>query len=188
VDMQKAVRDFNHEREQKSQPLIKIGIGMHTGPLIMGITGDHDRLDATTISDTVNIASRLESLTKYYKGKIIVSEATLQQIDTPLESFHLRHLGKVQLKGKLVPVSIHECFSGDTAEQIQNKIATLEFFNQGMRHYLSRSFSQAHSSFKKLVEDDPHDLTAQFFLDNTARYISDGVPENWVGVEEMLRK
>jgi hypothetical protein len=145
-------------------------------------------MDATTISDTVNIASRLESLTKYYKGKIIISEATLQQIDNKLEAFHLRHLGKVQLKGKQVPIGIHECFSGDTTEEIQKKIASLEFFNQGMLHYLNRIFSQAHSSFKKVVEDDPYDLTAEFFLNNTARYISNGVPENWSGVEEMLRK
>ncbi len=188
IEMQKAVREFNEEREQKNQALIQIGIGMHTGPLIMGITGDQDRMDATTISDTVNIASRLESLTKYYKGKIIISEATLQQIDNKLEAFHLRHLGKVQLKGKQVPIGIHECFSGDTAEEIQKKIASLEFFNQGMLHYSNRIFSQAHSNFKKVMEDDPYDLTAEFFLNNTARYISNGVPENWSGVEEMLRK
>jgi len=47
----------------KSQQEIQIGVGMHTGPLIMGITGDNDRMDATTISDTVNTSSRLESLT-----------------------------------------------------------------------------------------------------------------------------
>ena len=56
---------------------------MHTGPLIMGITGDKDRLDATTISDTVNTASRIESLTKYYKAGILLSDATLKEIDNP---------------------------------------------------------------------------------------------------------
>ena len=61
---------------------------MHTGPLIMGITGDKDRMDACTISDTVNTASRVESLTKHYKASILLSEESLKQIEHP-EVFHL---------------------------------------------------------------------------------------------------
>ena len=80
VDMQKEVQKFNTVRLSQNQSPIKIGIGMHTGPLIMGITGDKDRLDASTISNTVNTASRIESLTKHYKANIILSEASLEEI------------------------------------------------------------------------------------------------------------
>ena len=99
VQMQKQVEEFNLIRKTDGQMPIQIGVGMHTGPLIMGITGDDDRLDATTISDTVNTASRLESLTKYYKASIVLSDACLEQI-TQKEKFHLRYIGLVQLKGK----------------------------------------------------------------------------------------
>jgi class 3 adenylate cyclase len=188
IEMQKAVREFNVAREQKNETPIQIGIGMHTGPLIMGITGDQYRMDATTISDTVNTASRIESLTKYYKGKIIISEATRQQLDKTREVFQLRHLGSVQLKGKQAAVSIHECFGGDEAETIHIKTASLPYFNQAMKNYLNRTFNEAFDLFKKVLENNPNDLTAEFFLSNTARYINDGVPHNWSGVEEMLRK
>ena len=110
--MQQNIREFNAMQKAKNLPIIKMGIGMHTGPLIMGITGDKDRLDATTISDTVNTASRIESLTKYYKASILLSEITLQQIQHP-EIFHLRYLGKVQVKGKQSSIGIYECFSSD---------------------------------------------------------------------------
>jgi class 3 adenylate cyclase len=69
--MQREVQELNKERAAKGLPSIKAGIGMHTGPLIMGITGDEFRMDAATISDTVNTASRIESLTKYYRAFIL---------------------------------------------------------------------------------------------------------------------
>ncbi|MGZ3940531.1 MAG: adenylate/guanylate cyclase domain-containing protein, partial [Flavisolibacter sp.] len=71
VRMQKEVHDFNLERKAAGFDPIKTGIGLHTGSLVMGITGDNHRMDAATISDTVNTASRLESLTKHYSADIL---------------------------------------------------------------------------------------------------------------------
>ena len=166
---------------------IQIGIGMHTGSLIMGITGDKERLDATTISDTVNTASRIESLTKYYKAGILLSDATLRQIEDH-EQFNLRYLGQVQVKGKKEPVGLHECFSGSKEEEIMVKEKTLGLFNEGMHHYLNRSFASAIQSFQSITETNPADLTAEFFLANATRYLQKGVPEDWTGVVEMTNK
>ena len=139
IEMQQNIDEFNALQKTNHLPLIKMGIGMHTGPLIMGITGDKDRLDATTISDAVNTASRIESLTKYYKVRILLSETTLQQIQHP-ENFHLRYLGKVQVKGKQSSIGIYECFSSDSEDQVNKKEKTLPAFNEGMRHYLNKIF------------------------------------------------
>jgi len=187
IGMQKEVEELNKHRESNNELPIKIGVGMHTGPLIMGITGDAHRMDATTISDTVNTASRLESLTKYYKGNIILSEATLQQISDP-GSFHLRHLGMVQLKGKNAPISIHECFSGNALPELNKKLNTLEIFNEGITKYLNREFDNAVSAFKTVLDVHPEDLTSKFFLTNATRFVHTGVPANWMGVEEMQNK
>ena len=187
IEMQKQVSEFNVERKAMGQKPIQIGVGMHTGPLIMGITGDANRLDATTISDTVNIASRLESLTKHYKASIILSDASLKQI-VETESFHLRHIGLVQLKGKQQSIKIHECFSGNTNELILKKQKTLAAFNEGVDNYLSRSFNNAVQSFSYVSDLDPDDSTAQFFLTHAKHCLQKGVPENWVGVLEMSSK
>ncbi|MGH2563785.1 MAG: adenylate/guanylate cyclase domain-containing protein, partial [Ginsengibacter sp.] len=187
IQMQLSIREFNIKRIQKKLPAIKMGVGMHTGPLIMGITGDKDRLDATTISDTVNTASRIESLTKYYKAAILLSEFTFELIPHP-ELFHLRYLGKVQVKGKQSAIGIYECFNSNGDDQVNKKEKTLSAFNEGMHHYLNRSFNKAVTCFKSVVDINPKDLTTQFFLDNSNRLLQNGIPENWSGILEMSNK
>jgi class 3 adenylate cyclase len=187
IEMQRNIREFNINQKSKSLPAIKMGVGMHTGPLIMGITGDKDRLDATTISDTVNTASRIESLTKYYKTGILLSEFTLQQIEHP-EIFHLRYLGMVQVKGRQSSIGIHECFSSNTEEQIDKKEKTLPTFNEAMFYYLNKSFREAVKGFGAVTDHNHEDRTAQFFLNNAISYLEQGVPEDWSGVVEMMSK
>lgn len=187
VEMQKEVQEFNKKRQKLNQPVIQIGVGMHTGPLIMGITGDKDRMDACTISDTVNTASRIESLTKHYKAGIILSEASLEQI-MQKENFHLRNLGLVQLKGKLESINVHECFSGNPKQELQKKSETLSIFNEGVLHYLNKSFSLANKTFQKVIEEHPEDRTAKFFFAHTKQIIDSGVPENNAGIVEMHEK
>ena len=186
IQMQKTVSELNDLRRRRNEKLIQIGIGMHTGPLIMGITGDENRLDATTISDTVNTASRLESLTKYYKVGIIISDASLVQIKK--EQFHLRYLGLVQLKGKNEAIHIHECFDSDDNSDILNKQRTLPLFSMGIENCLNRSFETSISAFQTITEIHPADKTAAFFLNKAQQYLAQGVPDNWKGVVEMSAK
>ncbi|MBK7407141.1 MAG: adenylate/guanylate cyclase domain-containing protein [Saprospirales bacterium] len=105
---QKAIQQYNRHPEKHVDHQVKMGIGMHTGDLIMGITGDHQRMEAATISDTVNTAARIEGLTKTYEASILLTQETFDQIENPNE-FQIQGLGKVQLKGKQAPVHIYEC-------------------------------------------------------------------------------
>ena len=187
VEMQKEVDELNAERRLKNELPIRIGVGMHTGPLIMGITGDADRMDATTISDTVNTASRLESLTKYYKANVILSDACIQQINKK-ENYHLRYLGQVQLKGKNESLHIHECFSGNAKEEIAKKQNTLATFNDGISHYLNSSFEIAVTAFETVTALHPEDQTAAFFLEATQKYLQAGNTQARPGIIEMASK
>ncbi|HEY5392648.1 MAG TPA: adenylate/guanylate cyclase domain-containing protein, partial [Hanamia sp.] len=187
IDIQKEVTEFNKIRQETNKLTIQIGIGMHTGPLIMGITGDYDRMDACTISDTVNTASRVESLTKHYKASILLSDATLKKIAYP-ENFHLRNLGFVQLKGKLSSLNIHECFSCNSEKELDKKLETLPVFNDGVSFYLNKLFKNAHESFLKVIETDPEDRTASFFYHHTHQILDEGIMENKSGVVHMEEK
>ncbi len=187
IEMQKEVQDLNRIRLSDGQTPIQIGVGMHTGPLIMGITGDENRMDATTISDTVNIASRLESLTKHYSVNIILSDSSLKQIEQK-DGFHLRSLGLVQLKGKREAVEIHECFDSNTLPDMEKKLNTMAIFNEGVSLFLNKSFPEANIAFKKVIETDPGDHTAKFFYRNTKKIIDEGVFENGAGIVAMHEK
>jgi hypothetical protein len=153
----------------------------------MGITGDEDRMDACTISDTVNTASRVESLTKHYKASILLSEESLKQIENP-EAFHLRNLGLVQLKGKLSSINVHECFSSDKKDELQLKISTLTIFNEGVSFYLNQLFENANDAFKKVLSIDGDDATASFFFKHTRQLLESGTNGKKSGVVEMEEK
>jgi class 3 adenylate cyclase len=187
IAMQKAVYQLNLQRHAAGLPAIRAGIGMHTGPLIMGITGDENRLDAATISDTVNTAARIESLTKYYRSPLLLSSETLRQI-TNHDKYFLRHLGKVQLKGKYKLLSIVECLNGYPDTDLQRKTKTIGRFNESMNYYFDQQFENAIDGFRSIVTTDPDDHTVNFFMENALKYAESGVPENWTGAEEMLSK
>ncbi len=187
IQMQLVLQRYNQQRNSQGRSTIKVGMGLHTGSLIMGITGDENRMDAATISDSVNSASRIESLSKYYGNSILLSEVTLKKIATP-DEFHFRYLGKVQVKGKQKPLKIYECFDGETSDIFELKLATLPTFNAGIQHYFSQSFSQATSDFELVVKQNPDDKTAKLFLYKAKQLEEMGVTENWTGVELMTQK
>jgi adenylate cyclase len=187
IDMQRELMELNTQRLSNSLAPIQIGIGMHTGPLIMGITGDKERMDATTISDTVNTASRLESLTKHYKTRIILSDACVEQLNNK-DEFQLRYLGLVQLKGKHKAINIFECFSAFTTEEVIKRQSTLPAFQEAIDNYLNRSFSSAVIGFENIANSDPGDETVAFFLSNARKVLEHGMKEENSGVVEMRVK
>jgi hypothetical protein len=72
--------------------------------------------------------------------------------------------------------------------EVEKKMSTLQHFNEALSHYHNKSFSHASDGFQYVLESNPVDLTAKFFLENSTRYITKGVPENRTGVEEMKKK
>lgn len=193
IEMQKELGMYNAERRSRGREPIKVGIGMHTGPLIMGIIGDDKRLDAATISDTVNTASRIESLTKFYGANILLSEFSVPKPETTSQNgkdtdFHLRYLGRVQVKGKREPIGLYECFDGDLPGQIEHKNHTLFRFNEAMDLYFTRKFAAAEKLFREILQVNPDDQVARFFMNRTVLYGTQGVSDNWTGVETMASK
>ncbi len=187
IEMQQAIHQLNVERLHMSLPAIKAGIGMHTGPLIMGITGDEHRLDAATISDTVNTAARIEGLTKYYKSPLLLSSHTLNHIPEP-HHYHFRRLGKVLLKGKNNHLDIVECLNGDNETTRKTKALTIHKFNEAVHFFQQQQFANAIELFRQILAIDPDDYTAIIFMEKATQYLYHGAPENWSGAVEMQIK
>ncbi len=187
VDVQARLHTYNTQRRKRGRLSIRSGVGIHTGFLIMGIIGDKDRMDAATISDTVNTAARLESLTKHYGASILLSEETLRRKDPKLV-FPTRYLGQVQVKGKSETVGIVEGIDGDEAPLRDLKLATLQQFNLGREAFYQREFAEAVALFAEIVRINPDDAPASLFLRRARKLMQQGVPENWTGIEIMERK
>ena len=187
IEMQKELNNNNIERIAKNKKPLRMGIGLHSGPLVMGIIGDEQRLDAATISDTVNAASRIEGLTKYFGVKILLSEDSVNKLPEK-EKFNLRFLGKVQVKGKQEVIKIFECFDGDSKEMIRLKKETLVDFKKGMQLYYAKSFKDATLNFKKIISKNPDDAAALLFFQKSTDLMENNVDEDWTGVELMGNK
>src|SRR5687768_1761963 len=106
------LKNLNMKRLMENHQPIAIGIGMHTGKLMMGIIGDKERHDANVISDAVNVSSRMEGLTKIFGACIIISEETYRDIHDKT-SFQFRYLGRIMAKGKKQVTGVYEVFNAD---------------------------------------------------------------------------
>ena len=187
ISMQKTIQDYNVRRQNEGFEPIYVGMGLHTGPLIMGIIGDPNRNDTAIIADTVNTASRMEGVTKYYGANIILSEASINTIPNK-EDFNFRYLGKVKVKGKHQAIGIYECFDGDDEVQMALKIKTLKDFEKGLKHFLNREFPKSSALFDKVLGKNPNDGVAQYFMTKSAEYTISGVPKDWEVINKMETK
>ncbi|MDZ7359542.1 MAG: adenylate/guanylate cyclase domain-containing protein [candidate division KSB1 bacterium] len=181
------VRAFNSEREKIGKPVINIGVGLHTGNLMLGIVGEQERMQGDIFSDAVNLTNRIEGLCKFYGASIVVSEITLNKL-TDRRQYHTRFLGKVQVKGKDVPISLYEVYNGDPEPIIELKLKTKADFEAGLHRYFDKDFTNASVFFKKVLDVNAKDKTARLYLERSAQFMVQGVAEDWEGVEAVESK
>ena len=184
IEMHQGVATYNHHRQKKNRPPIRIGVGLHTGNVMLGTIGETERMESTVISDAVNLASRLEGLTKVYGASIIVSEQTLFNVDRPAQ-YNFRFLDKVKVKGKKEPVSVFEIFDGASEAIIDLKLKTRTDFEKGLLHYHSEEFAEASAQFALVLNEDTTDKAAQLYLERANHFQAHGVPPDWTGVEAL---
>ncbi len=187
VQMHVALEEYNRERIEKGRSPVKIGIGMQNGDLIMGITGDVERLDAAIISDTVNTASRIEGLSKHFGTSILITGGCRENLSHP-EEFDFRYLGPVQVIGKQKPIDLYECINGDSPALLDHKLRTLDTFDKGMDLYFKKEFAMAAVTFQQIFKKNREDLTAKLFLNRAAHLITQEIEDDWKGVQSMTTK
>jgi len=154
---------YNSHRAKAGYAPIKVGIGIHTGSLMMGTIGENKRMDGTVISDAVNLCSRIESLTKEYGLEIALSEKTYSGLEDR-EKKYVRFIGNIKVKGKEIPVGIYELINGDSQETMSLKLKTKEDFEKAVRLRENQEFDESRMLFHKVLQEFPDDKTTSIYL------------------------
>lgn len=154
-----ALDEINKRFRAEGFPEIGIRIGIHSGDAIAGNIGSDRLFHYTVIGDTVNLASRLESVNKFFKTRVIISEDTLKETG---DLFFVRELGFIEVKGKTVPVKIFELIS--EREKIEpDKKHLVMLFNCAMGYYMDRRWYEAIEIFNKIIKNYPHDWPSELY-------------------------
>jgi class 3 adenylate cyclase len=162
VEMHLYLREYNTYRTTKGYEPIQIGVGIHTGSLMLGTIGAEDRLEGTVISDTVNLASRIENLTKIYGSRIAVSETTIIEIKAG-QKFHFRFLDRVKVKGKNQAISIYEVIDGDDESVLELKLKTLEDYSSGVKAFHAKAYAASKEAIQRVLQVHPTDRAALIY-------------------------
>ncbi|MCG8316109.1 MAG: hypothetical protein MI976_23090 [Pseudomonadales bacterium] len=178
IKMQLALRKYNEHRAKCNYPPIDTGIGINTGPVIIGTVGTQDRMDTTVLGDVVNLASRLEKLTKKYRVKIICSSYTLDLLDRNYGVL-CRELDYVKVRGKQKAVRIFEIFNADEDNVRVLKQRLLLDYNQGLRSYYNRQWQEAIESFAVCLEIFPGDVPSRLYLKRCQTYVDEPPADDW---------
>jgi adenylate cyclase len=149
LEMEKRLFELQKKWRSSGVPEIDIGIGINTGPAVVGNMGSYERFDYTAMGDTVNIGSRLEALNKHYGTRIIISENTINALkrkNLRSKKFLVRMLDRVVVKGKKEPVLLYELVAKEPAPEYLHKM--VEHFEKGLDFYFSQKWDKAVSEFK----------------------------------------
>jgi len=175
LSMLESLKTFNRKQTLAGKPPFRIGIGLNTGDVVVGNIGSTQKLDYTCIGDTVNLASRLEGLTKLYGTSIIISEFTYKEAK---EGVLAREIDSVRVKGKAKPVKIYEPYLEATRVQKE----AYQIFNDAIGLYRNRKFEDSLRMFRKTSDLLGQDTPSTLYIERCEELIKSPPGEDWDGV------
>ncbi|MCG8570352.1 MAG: HAMP domain-containing protein [Spirochaetes bacterium] len=182
LEMVDNLERFNEQQRKLGLKEFKIGIGVNYGPVTVGNIGTSQKMDYTVIGDAVNLASRLEGLTKEYRTTLIISEGTYMAVK---DFFYVREIDRVRVKGKLKPVKIFQPARKLTPQQKKG----WKSYNDGMKFFLERQWDNSEKCFKKAIKFlENNDYLSELYLETIEDYRQNPPDEDWDGTRTMTHK
>ncbi|MBL0141295.1 MAG: adenylate/guanylate cyclase domain-containing protein [Betaproteobacteria bacterium] len=183
VAMQKSLRDLDAPFAKRGWPALHIGVGLNCGMMSVGDMGSKFRRSYTVMGDSVNLASRLESLTKEYGVGILVTENIVRMVP----GFNYREIDKVRVKGKLEGVAIFEPI-GRQSDLGQETLQEASRFHKAIDAYRAQRWDEAENLLKNLAYAAPESKLYKLYLDRVAHFRASPPPANWDGVFTFTTK
>lgn len=183
LEMMQALKKLHLVWEERGLPKMNIGIGISTGPMVVGNMGSERRFDFTVMGDTVNLGSRLEAINKVYGTNVIISEDTYDGVRNEMVC---RELDLVKVKGKERPAKIYELMAEKGRDGRYEKLAA--GFGLALGLYREMKWDDAISAFQKVFEIRPNDLTSKMYIKRCRTLAQSPPPSDWNGVFKMTTK
>jgi len=185
LGMRSALQKLNENWRAQGRMGIGMGIGINQGDVIVGNIGSQERMDPTVIGDAVNLASRLEGLTRVYGIDILVGASAAELVR---DEFHLRSVARVQVKGKTKPVDVFTLIGARNENSDPEFLKWLESYEEGLEKFRTRDFTRAKILLSRFLEFYPDDLLAKMYLERSLEYEQAPPDEAWDAVEVFKKK
>ncbi len=185
LDMRRELQKLNDGWKTEGRMGLGMGIGINQGEVIVGNIGSHERMDPTVIGDTVNLASRLEALTRVYGVDILVGPTVSELVR---DEFYLRSVARVQVKGKSLPVETFTLLGARNEDVDLELLKWVESYEEGILKFRDRDFTQAKILFSRFLEFYPDDFLAKMYLERALEYEQQPPDEAWNAVEVFKKK
>jgi class 3 adenylate cyclase/HAMP domain-containing protein len=181
IEMTEAVTGFNAKQREAGKPEFRIGVGIAWGLVTVGNIGTDKKMDYTVIGDMVNLASRLEGLTKIYHQPLLMSDTLWERVK---DNVRTRLIDTVAVKGRTRGARIY------TAKKVldDNESRAWPLHDEAMERYYARDFAQAARLFGEVTALLPGDTASQEMIERSRRYENAPPPPEWDGVEVMTSK
>jgi len=188
LGMRAELRKLNERWRAAGKKELGFGVGINHGEALVGNIGSyepHERLDPTVIGDAVNLASRLESLTRTYSVDILVGRSVAEFVR---EEFYVRSVARVQVKGKTEPAEIFTLIGAHSEDVDPEFLKWLKVYEEGMVKFRKRDFKDARILFSHFLEFFPEDALGKMYLASALEYDQAPPDEAWNAVEVFKKK
>ncbi len=183
--MQNRLKELREVWKEVGKPELRSRVGINTGDMIVGNMGCLEVFDYTVMGDAVNLASRLEGANKSYNTTIMIGPETARDVK---DSFVLRPLDNLRVKGKDEPVEVFELLAEDEKELPESKLEVLKLFTEGLQLFRDMEFQQALQKFEQALEIDPNDGPSLTYKGRCEHFIINPPPEDWDRVFVLTEK
>ncbi len=185
LECRREIEELNRQWREEGKPPFETRIGLHTGYATVGNMGSRQRMNYSVVGDSVNLASRLESVNKIYGTRIIISNGTHRYAQG---RFVCRILDQISVMGKSRSVTIYELLAEADTEEAARYRPLADRFNDAYAVYLERKWAEAKTMFEGILQDFPEDRPCRIYIERCEKYLLQEPDADWSGVTRLSRK